>query len=61
MFRRLAKFDGPIFEEAYKLGCGGGRVFIRDVNWVTYLECIFRRGLKKGGCINGILRYVIAF
>ena len=37
MFRRLDKFDGPIFGEAY----------IRDVNWVTYLggggERIFGR------------------
>ena len=39
MFRRLDKFDRPIFRGG-RGGQGGvykGGAYIRDVNWVTYL------------------------
>ena len=39
MFRKLDKFDGPIFGE-------GG--YIRDVNWVTYLGAYIREADKRG-------------
>ena len=47
MFRKLDKFDGPIFGE-------GG--YIRDVNWITYLGAYIRGADKRGG-INRVLRY----
>ena len=34
MFRRLDKFDGPIFWGSY---IWRGEAYIQDVNWVAYL------------------------
>ena len=57
MFRRLDKFDGPMFG----VGSGGGGVriyegaYIRDANWVTYLGGVYSGGgVYTGGRINGI-------
>ena len=50
MFRRLEKFDGPIF---------GGRDYIRDVSWVTYLGGVYS---GEGAYIwGGVLTGVIVF
>ena len=53
MFRRLGKFDGPIFGGAYTRG---GEVYIRFVNWVTYLG-VWGRIFVEGGCLymGGVL------
>ena len=51
MFRRLDKFDGPIFGGSY---IWRGEAYIQDVNWVTYLwgTYFFRGG---GGRINVLI------
>ena len=55
MFRRLEKFDGPIFGGG---GGGGERVggiytkggaYIRDVNWLTYLRGVYSWGVYIRG------------
>ena len=55
MFRRLDKFDRPIFGWGGGIYTGGS--YIRDVNWVTYLGGVLG-GLIYGGRINGILWYM---
>ena len=42
MFRRLGKFDGPIFRE--KGAC------VQNVNWVTYVGyiCVYSDGILTG-------------
>ena len=52
MFRRLDKFDGPIFGGDGGRGCvytGGASIW--GVNWVTYLGGVYsgRGGLYTGG------------
>ena len=57
MFRRLDKFDEPIFGgEGGGLYTGG--TYIRDVNWVTYLGGVYSwgRGVYIQGEGGGVLR-----
>ena len=55
MFSRLDKYDGPIIRGAY-IREGEG-VYIRDVNWVTYLGNVYSEGGERRH-INRILRYL---
>ena len=50
MFSRLDKFDGPIIRGAY-IQEGEG-VYIRGVNWVTYLGNVYSEG-GRGGILTG--------
>ena len=58
MFYKLGKFDGPVFPGG---GLYTGGAYIRDVNWVLYLEGrIFgREWLIYAGRINGILQLTV--
>ena len=60
MFRRLYKFDGPIF--GWRAHTRGEGAHIRDVNWVNW--SIFGGwgwGLYTGGGrINEIVRYFVS-
>ena len=56
MFRRLDKFDGPIF-------VGGvytwGGAYIQDVNWVKYLGAAYSEGLIYGSVLTRF--YIISY
>ena len=56
MFRRLDKFDGPIFGGGW--GCGHiyGGAYIWDANWFTYL-----RGVYSGGVLTGFYGVFLNF
>ena len=51
MFSRLDKFDGPIIEEAYIQGAGGGLIFGKLIGlhiWVTYIPGAYICGGEWG-------------
>ena len=51
MFRRLDKFDGPIFRGSY---IRRGEAYIQDINWVSHLWGTFFWG-GGGGGINVLI------
>ena len=57
MFSSLDKFDGPIFNEAYLQWV----TYIQNVNWVTYLGCLYLGQLYIGGLLTGFYGILFSF